>query len=985
VGTGRPDARQHAGRLTNVILPGYFSVTLPVTATPPAIDRGMIRLKSFGTIDLRGPTGELRGVLSQPKRLALLLRLAAERPGTFLRRDALLAMFWPELDATGARNALRQALFHLRRELGEGVLLSRGDEEVGLDAGRLSSDVGEFEEAAATARWRVALDLLRGELAPGLYVADAAGFEEWLETRRADIRRRAAAGAWTLCREAESAGAPALAAGWARRALEHDPDDEKGLRRLLTLLIRSGDAAGAAQAYAAFEERMRREYGVAPSPETVALRRSIPSESPSAPTAAPPAAAVPARAPDPPAPAPAPAPASPPPVPASPSRLGVRVRWAVAMALVLAVAAAVGRWRAIAAVHDNISPGRLLIAPFRTTSQDSVLTALAVGLVDLTSARLSGASLPHPVDPDVALRAVAEARTADSAPESERLRRAAGRTGAGLVLSGTLLFQQGRLVLAPVVMETGSGRVTPLPQVSGSIDSLPWMVDRMAASLLSTIAGESSADAPALAAIPLPALRAYLDGREAMRNGRVTDAMASLARALELDSTFALAARDYAEAADWAGEDPVASAKHRAWSLRDRLGIRDRAILVALVGRRFPQLTPVREQVEDWEAAIRWAPDRSRTWFGLGDVLFHVGDVAGVAGAQDRARNAFDRALTLDSASVPTLLHRVEMAAREGDTAVVRRLMPRTERSEAPSDAKEFLRWRAAVALGDSATLRRLHASLDSLSSFALVRIIGWGQLDGLGMAVPARALVILQRQTRTSSEAGHVFTMAVAFAGNRGEHAAMDQVLLAGGVGSLLPAALAYASDDAARPEFEAMDRAVSTGADTSWAAREEVLFWRLWRGEPVSPSDARRHLAALDQHAGDLGSEAYACLTAARIAEPAARSRLRRADSLASQVTSAGDIGTSFLVLARCHEAMGDRRGALALLARRPLDAVYGPRYLAGYLYDEGRLALAEGDRARALRAWRQFLVLRDDPDPALRPQVAAVRRTVDSLGRD
>ena len=71
--------------------------------------------------------------------------------------------------------------------------------------------------------------------------------------------------------------------------------------------------------------------------------------------------------------------------------------------------------------------------------------------------------------------------------------------------------------------------------------------------------------------------------------------------------------------------------------------------------------------------------------------------------------------------------------------------------------------------------------------------------------------------------------------------------------------------------------------------------------------------------------------------------------------------------------------------MLSRRALDPVYGPSYLAGFLYDEGRLALLEGDRARALRAWRQFLVLRDDPDPSLRPQIAALRRVVDSLSRD
>ena len=122
-------------------------------------------------------------------------------------------MFWPELDSAGARNALRQALFHLRRELGEGVLVNRGDEEIGLDPARFNSDAADFEEAAATGRWRAALDLVHGELAPGLYVSDAPGFEEWLEGRRADVHRRAAGGAWVLCREAAEAACAGAGGG----------------------------------------------------------------------------------------------------------------------------------------------------------------------------------------------------------------------------------------------------------------------------------------------------------------------------------------------------------------------------------------------------------------------------------------------------------------------------------------------------------------------------------------------------------------------------------------------------------------------------------------------------------------------------------------------------------------------------------------------------------------------------------------------------
>lgn len=933
----------------------------------------MIRLKSFGNIDLRGAGGELRGILTQPKRLALLLRLAAERPGTFLRRDTLLAMFWPELDAAGARNALRQALFHLRRELGDGVLVNRGDEEVGLDPGLFRADIADFEEDAATGRWEAALTLVTGELAPGLFVTDASGFEEWLEAKRSDIQRRAALGAWTLCQELEARGTPAAAAAWARRAVQHAPEDEAGVRRLLGLLIQAGDSAGAAQAYAVFEERLRREYGVAPAPETVAIRRSMRTDTPVASPEARPATPIRAEA-------------SPPTVEQPPAPARIRSwQWLLAGgACVLALAAGVARWRSRDAEIAAIDPARLLIAPFRANAGDTLLTALSIGLVELTNARLSGASAPHPVDPDVALRAVAAARASDTSSATGPLLAAARRTGAGLVLTGTLLRDGSGLLLAPVLVRTGSGALVSLPQVRGPADSLPVMVDQMAASLLSALASDDGADAPSLAAIPLPALRAYLDGREAMRDGRVLDAIALLARALELDSTFALAARDYAEAEDWAGEDQQGVAKQRAWELRDRLGLRDRAILTALVGRRWPGFTPVREQVEDWETAIHWAPDRSGAWFGLGDVLFHAGNAVGIASSQQRARNAFDRALALDSSSAPALLHRIEMAAREGDTAVVRRLMPLVERGRTPSDALEFLRWRAAVALGDSTALRRVRSAFDSLSAFALVRIAGWGQLDGVGMGDPARAVAILQRRASTSAESGYQYTMSAALAGNRGRLADLAAAYATAGQAPSITAPLLYAAADAERPALEALRRSVETGADTSAVARDKLAFWQSWEGAPVDSGALRAYVAGLDRTRDGLTSAAYACLAAARIGAPDAKARLHQADSLADWLADANQVGANLLVLARCHEALGDRPGALAMLARRPLDPVYGPGALAGYLYDEGRLALLLGDGPRALRAWRHFLTLREDPDPVLVPQVERLRRAVDSLSR-
>src|SRR5256884_7313355 len=108
----------------------------------------MIELRMLGRLSLTGADGrEVRGLLGQPRRLALLAYLAAASPQGFHRRDTLLALFWPELDQEHARTALRQALRVLRTALRSGVLVKRRDEEVGLDFGKGWPAVAALEPA----------------------------------------------------------------------------------------------------------------------------------------------------------------------------------------------------------------------------------------------------------------------------------------------------------------------------------------------------------------------------------------------------------------------------------------------------------------------------------------------------------------------------------------------------------------------------------------------------------------------------------------------------------------------------------------------------------------------------------------------------------------------------------------------------------------------------------------------------------------------
>ena len=236
----------------------------------------MHRLHLLGRIDLRDAQGaEVRAVLAQPKRLALLACLAFAGGKGARRRDALLALFWPELDQDHARKALNKAVHFLRGALGEEVIVSRGDEDLAVDRGRLWCDAVAFLEAVDRSRPAEALELYGGELLPAFHLNDVPAFEEWLEHERADLRRRAADAARRMAEQFGREGQLGSAVAIARRALELSDADERAVRHLLELLDQVGDRAAALREYESFARRLALEYGAEPAAETQTLIRRI--------------------------------------------------------------------------------------------------------------------------------------------------------------------------------------------------------------------------------------------------------------------------------------------------------------------------------------------------------------------------------------------------------------------------------------------------------------------------------------------------------------------------------------------------------------------------------------------------------------------------------------------------------------------------------------------------------------------------------------
>lgn len=236
-----------------------------------------LTLELLGGVELHGVAPDATDrVLVQPKLVALLAYLSlAGAARRFQRRDHLVALLWPELDQAHARTALRKAVHFLRGAIGNEALLSRGDEEVGLAEGAVRCDAVEFMDDVDGGRLARAMDRYRGELMPGFHLSGCADFERWLDDRRNDLRERAGGAALALAQMFEQDSSYTIATKWARRAARFSWDDERVLRRALSLMDRAGDRSGALKLYDEFAERLKSEFGADPAPETVALMKQM--------------------------------------------------------------------------------------------------------------------------------------------------------------------------------------------------------------------------------------------------------------------------------------------------------------------------------------------------------------------------------------------------------------------------------------------------------------------------------------------------------------------------------------------------------------------------------------------------------------------------------------------------------------------------------------------------------------------------------------
>jgi len=679
--------------------------------------------------------------------------------------------------------------------------------------------------------------------------------------------------------------------------------------------------------------------------------------------------------------------------------------WYVTAAVVVVGLLVVGGAMLVALdwTHRSAKPADeqvIAVLPFRVAGADPSLRYLREGMLDLVSARLAAGSGVRSVDSRAVLAAWRSAGGSEQSDVPEDAsRRLAVKIGAGQVLMGDIVGGGKQITVHAALVPAANGKRTDA-SVTGSLDSLQTIVDRLTIELLAKRAGEGGRLAN-LNNTPLSALKPYLDGQASYRRGQFEVAATAFNTSLDADTAFGLAALGVIQASGWYPQTrDVARAKRIAWRLRDTFSPRDRTLLVILLGPNYPKPQLLSERGAATEQYAALAPDSPDAWYQVGDFLFHYGHGSGIESSTQRAFAAFNRALELDSTFTPALEHLPALCAIMGDSVRLRRAIG----ALAANDSSNSLagdRMVGAAELGDSGQVRALRATIPRMPFNALLAIVNAARLGHIGVDDGRRALEATAAIAVTPYERRQVSLMQMMFESDAGhpvralaglmtlpdplDHAQRVLNVISWDWDSTGVGAIVKQMEDDARAT-------VNGKTDDRSRAGFELLVasqYHAWLGDTAGFSrviDATRHLAFASDTTGlararERSLVALDAQFAAMTHRSDAPQLLARLDSAIKSDPQGQNLYLGNIIAEHGWELVGDLPRTLAAF-ERDINPAGAGLYYSTWLRERGRVAALAGNRALAIQSYRQYLALRADADPSLKAQTDRVRAELQRL---
>ena len=379
-----------------------------------------------------------------------------------------------------------------------------------------------------------------------------------------------------------------------------------------------------------------------------------------------------------------------------PSRRIPRGALAAGIVALLALAAFLG-WRATRPDGPVVEGAQLIaVLPFRTSGAGVEL--LGEGMVDLMSTNLDAVGGIRTVEPRTVLQRWKERGSGSDLDGAL----AVGRdVDAGAVLLGSVVAT-GSVVRLTADLYGAEGAKLATAQVNGPADSVLSLVDGLSLALMREVWRSKeplpSVRVSGMTTTSIAAMRAYLQGEQFYRRSEWDSAAAAFARAVEGDSTFALAHYRLAMTHGWTGNansPRAAAAGTAAVRYAARLTPDDRALVTAY--RLFQQ-----GKTEATDSMLRYTaahPSDADGWYLLGESQYHTRQHNGMSPAELVA--PFDRVLQLDSSLTPAAIHPLEVTLEYRDSASYRRYMTVLEKAGAAGEIARF-RPAGAIAFGEA-------------------------------------------------------------------------------------------------------------------------------------------------------------------------------------------------------------------------------------------------------------------------------------------
>jgi DNA-binding SARP family transcriptional activator/CheY-like chemotaxis protein len=227
------------------------------------------RLALLGRFELSRTDGPVE--LPNKKLAALLAYLACTAPEP-QSREKLATLLWGSHFETLARQNLRQALFRLRRALGQDALIGDG-EEISLAPGVVDCDVARREALirdGSRASLVAAVDLYKGRFLSDVNISEEA-WADWVGAERQRLEGSALDALVRLGEIELAAGHADKALETARRTLAINNLREDAHRLILQALAASGRKAEALKHYHDLVALLERELSTEPDAATKSL------------------------------------------------------------------------------------------------------------------------------------------------------------------------------------------------------------------------------------------------------------------------------------------------------------------------------------------------------------------------------------------------------------------------------------------------------------------------------------------------------------------------------------------------------------------------------------------------------------------------------------------------------------------------------------------------------------------------------------------